>query len=236
MMKRLALMIAGVAAIAATVAAGDIANFVDEGFSQDGAYYAFAQYGVADATLLPWAEVFVVDVAKNNFVPGGRPRYKGHAPITAGQDGRAALHTLLAAHPSLASQYGLSFQAPQARSIPLYVSQEDATDTDNQTITFHDYDANTAYTARITQVTYGEGITLRSSFFITITRQVESGKLTTFQAGTPTLRRPLVLSYTIRQVLTRSDHHALVFVVEKAVLPSAGGAPDIRYMVETLAF
>ena len=48
--------------------AGDSASFADLGFSPDGSYYMFAQYGVRTGTLRPWADLFLVDVARNNFV------------------------------------------------------------------------------------------------------------------------------------------------------------------------
>ena len=70
--------------------AGDTAAFVDLGFSPDGRTYAFAQYGVQSGTLKPWAELFVVDVARNEFVSGGRLSYVHDSPVIAGQDGSGA--------------------------------------------------------------------------------------------------------------------------------------------------
>ena len=50
--------------------AGDAASFDDIGFSEDGKYYLFGQYGKTDKTYEPWAEIYTVDVAANDFVKG----------------------------------------------------------------------------------------------------------------------------------------------------------------------
>ncbi len=85
------LLIAGISGLWA----GDSASFVDLGFSPDGGIYMFAQYGVQSGILKPWADLFVVDVARNDFVSGGRISYTHDKPIDAGQDGTAALYRLL---------------------------------------------------------------------------------------------------------------------------------------------
>jgi predicted secreted protein len=51
----------------ATALAGDAADFLPLGFSKDGTYYAFAQTGVQDGSGFPYAQVAVVNVAKNSF-------------------------------------------------------------------------------------------------------------------------------------------------------------------------
>jgi len=48
--------------------AGDVARFVDIGFSADGKTYFFGQYGKIDNKFLPYAEIYAVDVKKNDFI------------------------------------------------------------------------------------------------------------------------------------------------------------------------
>ncbi|MDR0313486.1 MAG: DUF2259 domain-containing protein, partial [Treponema sp.] len=72
----LAIIVSG----AVSLWAGDVATFVDLGFSPDGRTYAFAQYGVQSGTLIPWAELFVVDVPQNSFVSNGRVPYTHNEP------------------------------------------------------------------------------------------------------------------------------------------------------------
>ena len=51
--------------------AGDAAAFKDIGFSDDGKIYVFGQYGMTDVKFRPYAEIYAVDVAKNEYIPGG---------------------------------------------------------------------------------------------------------------------------------------------------------------------
>ena len=50
--------------------AGDVAVFQEIGFSKDGKTYIFAEYGKQDKKFFPYGEIYTVDVAKNDFIPG----------------------------------------------------------------------------------------------------------------------------------------------------------------------
>ena len=52
----------------AKASAGDYANLKFIGFSRDGKYLAFTQYGTGDASGYPFASVYLVDVEQNKFV------------------------------------------------------------------------------------------------------------------------------------------------------------------------
>jgi predicted secreted protein len=62
-----ALVAAGAAALAA-----DLARPVVIGFSGDGRFVAFEEYGMQDASGFPYANIYVIDVAANHWV-GGSP-------------------------------------------------------------------------------------------------------------------------------------------------------------------
>src|SRR5215207_8757888 len=47
--------------------AGDYANIHFIGFSRDGKYLAFEQYGTADGSGFPYADLYLLDVEKNVF-------------------------------------------------------------------------------------------------------------------------------------------------------------------------
>jgi predicted secreted protein len=49
------------------VRAGDYANLNFVGFSKDGRYLAFEEYGVQDGSGFPYSSYYFVDVAKNSF-------------------------------------------------------------------------------------------------------------------------------------------------------------------------
>lgn len=50
--------------------AGDMAERDIIGFSKDGRYFAFEQYGVQDGSGFPYADVFVIDTVNDAWVPG----------------------------------------------------------------------------------------------------------------------------------------------------------------------
>ncbi|MBR0555327.1 DUF2259 domain-containing protein [Ciceribacter sp. L1K23] len=49
--------------------AGDMAAFNPLGFSADGNIFAFEQYGIQDGSGFPYSEIFVIDTAKDAFLP-----------------------------------------------------------------------------------------------------------------------------------------------------------------------
>jgi len=57
----------GLALTASPVLAGDAAQVDVIGFSQDGAYFAFEQYGEQDGSGMAYSDIVVVDVAKNEW-------------------------------------------------------------------------------------------------------------------------------------------------------------------------
>ncbi|MFN4099514.1 MAG: DUF2259 domain-containing protein, partial [Pararhodobacter sp.] len=67
---RLCLLAALLASPAGPGKAGDFTHDRILGFSEDGAYFAFKTYGLQRGSGLPYAEVFVVDLARNIWVPG----------------------------------------------------------------------------------------------------------------------------------------------------------------------
>ena len=67
-MKKVILGTLAAVLMLASVFAGDAAFFDDIGFSDDGKYYLFGQYGKQDKTYKAWAEIYTVDVAANDFV------------------------------------------------------------------------------------------------------------------------------------------------------------------------
>jgi predicted secreted protein len=217
--------------------AGDTALFVDLGFSPDGKIYTFAQYGVESKTLRPWADLFVVDVPRNNFVSGGRLNFVHHSPVVTGQDGSGAVYRIIADNSALLSKYGISFLN---HGQPLYIGVDSGVQEKGQGIEFRNFDEGSSYKANLVQYVEGSGASLKSSFYINVEKTARDGAKTAYTAGTPQLKRPLISSYKIVRVLTgprggaaRPKGDALIFVVETEY-----HSPDgitIRYMVEALS-
>ena len=210
--------------------AGDAAIFVNLGFSPDGAYYMFAQYGVRSGTLRPWADLSVIDVARNDFVQGGRLSYIHDRPIVAGQDGMGAMHSLIARNARTAERHNIIFPN---QGQPLYIALCGGPAFEGEEISFRDFTSGIRYRARLTETVIGEGNNVRSSFFISLTATDEhDGRVTTHTIGTPQLWRPLILSYRIRKVLIAPTGDSLIFVIQ--MRERAGNTHNIRYMVEAL--
>jgi len=211
--------------------AGDSASFVDLGFSADGGIYMFAQYGVRSSNLRPWADLFVVDVEKNDFVRGGRISYIHDNPISAGQDGSGALHYIVMKNSSLAERHGVKFPN---QGMPLYISLEGDPAYRGDTISFRDFSSGTLYRASLLETMTGTGENLRSSFYIYLECIYSDGGEKTFRVGTPEIQRHLISSYRIKQALISPDGKSLIFVIEMKRTGISG--PDIRYMVEAIRF
>jgi predicted secreted protein len=204
--------------------AQDTAVFVDLGFSADGRTYMFGQYGVRSNTLRPWAELGVVNVSSNSYVPGGRINYLHDSPIAAGSDGAGALYRVIARNTALADRYNIGYLL-QGRL--LYVSLENSPGA--ETAEFRDFDRADSFRAVLTGSGYGSAA--GSSFFISLERRNNAGTLRTYTVGNPEIRRPGINFYRIRRVLAGPGSGSLIFVIE---MQNADGSADIRYMVETL--
>ena len=225
------LFLTALLAVSLPVWAGDSASYVDLGFSQDGSFYMFAQYGVKSGRLMPWADMFIVDVAKNDFVSGGRVSYTHDRPIYAGQDGAGALHRLIATNAGLASRYGVTYPN---QGQPLYISLDGDPAYNGESITFRDFVSGANYQANLVETISGSGENLRSSFHITLECVDGDSAVKFFTIGSPDIKRPLISSYRIKKVLIAPSGDSMIFVIE--MKRHAEGGPDIRYMVEALRF
>jgi predicted secreted protein len=212
--------------------AGDVAAFVDLGFSPDGKVYMFAQYGVQSATLRPWAELFAVDVARNNFVAGGRLSYIHDSAAVPGQDGAGAFYRLISRNLSLAENHGVNFLT---QGHLLYVALDnDALAPADNPIEFRDFNSGTAYRAALVPQITGSGSNLRSSFYINFESIAKNGSRKSYVAGSPQIKRPLVAEYRICKVVLDPRQGSVIFVIEQKIQSEAGSGYDIRYMVEAL--
>jgi predicted secreted protein len=213
----------------AALYAGDVASFVDLGFSEDGAVYMFAQYGVDEHTLNPWSELYIVDVDKNDFVKGGRLSYKHDKPVALGQDGSAALLRIISHNAGIIQKHRTTFMH---QGIPLFISLEDVRSTKGQTIDFRDFEKKAYYSAALNSIVYGGGADIRSSFFIILNRTDHNGVKKSYQVGNPHVKRPGVTTYSIKKAIVNPARTSMILVIEMTLLN--GNGVDIRYMVEAL--
>ncbi|MDR0569299.1 MAG: DUF2259 domain-containing protein [Spirochaetaceae bacterium] len=215
-----------------SVWAGDIASYVDLGFSQDGKVYMFAQYGVQAGTLRPWADLFVVDVPNNDFVSGGKISFVHDAPVIAGQDGSGALYRLIARNAALAERYGVNYLL-QGQVLYISLDSDSSAGASGETIEFRDFNARYTYRARLIPRIEGAGPNLVSSFYIALEQTGPDGAKKNYpQIGNPQIKRPQIGSYRIRKVMIAPKDGSIIFVIETRKQGTEGS--DIRYMVEAL--
>ena len=213
------------------VRAGDIASFVDLGFSSDGRTYMFGQYGVQSKTLKPWAELFVVDVPANNFVSGGRLTFINETPVVSGQDGSGALYRLIAQNAPLADRYRINY-CFQGQPLYIAIDSSPADAAGQAPVDFRDFNGGASYRATLVQNIEGSGANLKSSFYINLERTARDGAKKNYIVGTPQLKRPLIASYRIRKVVIAPYDGSMIFIVE--MQKQNGVDTDIRYMVEAV--
>jgi len=224
--RALALALA-LALTAVRLSAGDAATFVDLGFSPDGVTYMFAQYGVQSTDLKPWAELLAVNVAVNDFVPGGRVSLTANGPVKAGHDGAGVLYHLIAQNASLAQRCQVDYLSPGE---PLYISADEPGAPARENIEFRDFKTGASYRAVISTLVEGSGATLAAAFHIRLER-TGAGLSRTYTLGNAALRRPQVASYRIFKAVS-GPGNSLVLVIE--MKQRSGDDYNIRYMVETV--
>jgi len=206
--------------------AGDIANFINLGFSDNTRYFIFAQYGIDEKNSTPYAELFVVDVPRNVFTANGKKEFKSTRRVEPGDNGMGALFALLEANCGLTKQYSID---PISRGRILYVliDGEKAKDL----LQFRDFNTENTYTITFTQKSSGSGKDIKSLFYIDAAISKAGAKDITMRIGSPDYQRAGVRGYRIRQILIAPDEKSLVFLIEKE--ETAAGSVNIRYMIET---
>jgi predicted secreted protein len=208
--------------------AGDVARFVDIGFSADGKTYFFGQYGKTDKKFLPYAEIFAVDVQKNDFIK----TFKNQASVQT-KSGAEVFEELKAANKNFLSIYSCS----ETRGAQILYLREDDDRSALNTIEFTDFVHSVrsdpvVYTIRLVPRAEGSGTNVSSSFYIVIERKNQTGAvIDRASAGNRDIKRAGVSGYRIEKIFTDSSGKNLVFIIEKTLVGEDG--ISVRYMVET---
>lgn len=227
MKKRGMLAVILLLGVAFSLQAGDVASYVNLGFSVNSRYFLFGYYGIDDSSSQPYAELYLVDVHANAFVPQGRMRGVYPVEVEAGQDGSGALYTLFAQNIDLIKKYGID-HLRAGRVVYLLVNGAEP----QSHLEFRDFQRKSSVAVDLLQASRGEGKEISSSFHLKLEVKEAEGSVRNFMVGLPDFYRPGVLRYRIKQVFYAPDEVSLVFVIEKEQLDGEGA--DIRYMVETV--
>lgn len=240
-MKRVLIAAFALSLIASVSFAGDAAAFSDIGFSEDGRTYIFGEYGKTDKNFQAYAEIYAVDVARNDFVSGGVFTTKPSS-ATTGISGRKAYDALLQKSSPSLSKFRYSPAAPEnllyIRNVPDgKIAKADEGSASNR-IVFQDYERSTAdtdvfFTIQLKQTVKGKGKNVSSSYYIDMRMEDQHGKLLgSWKVGNPQYERKGVSSYQIEKIFTDPSGKSIVFVIQKTVEDESG--TSIRYMVETV--
>ena len=234
-MRKILTIAAAVILTAASAFAGDAASFVDIGFSEDGKTYIFGTYGKTDKNYEPWAEIYTVDVAANEFVKGEvfKSKKGDVGPNASGKDAFDKLKS------STEWKIG-KYNAKPANAKTLLYLRDSESKGDTEEIVFKDFENSTEdhsvfYNVRLVPEYEGYRKNVKSKFYINVVRKDENGDvLSTIKVGTPDFKRKGISSYKIDKIFTDASGKSLVFIVQKKLEDNTG--TSIRYMVETYRF
>ncbi|MFO7850217.1 MAG: DUF2259 domain-containing protein [Spirochaetia bacterium] len=208
--------------------AGDVASFVNLGFSENSDILMFGQYGVRSEDSRAYAEIYTVDVEKNRFVKGGVERQVFESEIGPGQDGRGGLFELLHSVESMVEKYKIN-HLTTGRLVYLLIDGNEV----KEHLEFRDFHHGDSYDLKLKQQSFGEGEDISSSFHIELSVTDKEENTKKYTLGLPDYKREGVSSYRINRVFFSPDERGLVCVVEKHLRKKNG--KSIRYMVETVS-
>ena len=217
------------------LSAGDVATFVDKGFSEDGKYYVFGQYGKTDKKFQGWAELYQVDIAANDYTDDGVFKTKPSA-VTADKNGRDVFEAL----EGKSYYYFKDLKCEPANIDHVLYILDDVNKTGTDEIVFKDFrsaDLENAdvYHIRLYPTVNGSGKNARSSFYIMLEKRNANGDiLLSRKIGTPSINRKGVTNYKIERIFCDKSEKNLIFVIEKMLEDDTG--TSIRYMIEAAKF
>ncbi|MBN2353628.1 MAG: DUF2259 domain-containing protein [Spirochaetales bacterium] len=206
--------------------AGDTARFLNLGFSDDSRYFMFGQYGIASETAKPFADCYIVDIAKNAYVPKGKMNETFDTRQEAGNDGLGGILKIVEKNRSLLQSYGINHLLTGRIVYVLIDGQIPIS-----SLEFRDFSQKNLYAVKLMQTQRGSGTSVSSSFSIEVTVTSSAGKKSTYTIGHPEYFRKGVKEYRIKYLLLAPDGKSPIFVLEKSIIGADG--ESIRYMVET---
>lgn len=227
-MKKIAIIVVFLLC-ASIIFSGDIAQYINLGFSSNSKYFMFGQYGISAEDTKAFAETYIVDVSKNDFISNGVNSRVFSDEILPGQEGLGALFTLMGSSLEIISKTGIN-HIGTGRVVYLLVNGAKP----KERLEFRDFYKGDFYTVTLVQESFGSDSNVNSSFHINLAVTDKMNKTRTYTIGLPNYKRKDVLGYRIKQVVFTPSEEGLVFVIEKEIIGSNG--KSIRYMVETLVF
>jgi len=205
--------------------AGDIANFVNIGFSGDSRYFMFSQYGVTDSVI--YSDIYAVDVKSNNFVKDGVSSKQYPVKAFSMDDGSGAFYKGLLASNQIIQRIGID---PLLKGRCLYVNINSGP---MHALEFRDFKTGKTYKINLQERSDVRSGVYESSFSLNILVETDGSSSKVYTAGSPGIKRKGVKGYSIKTIFLSPDERNMVIVIEKSEVDKDSVA--IRYMVETLS-
>jgi len=226
-MKRLPVLIVLFSMLTLSVFAGDKAGFANLGFSPDGKYFFFGQYGFIPEKSMSYADLYMVDVKNNKFVPAGvfSGEYKG--TLEPGQSPDGGLFSLMETAVPARKKYNIDYLK---KGRPLYIRISDSEESIG-VLDFRDFETGARYTMELIQNIKADADNnpVESSFYIEMKYTGSGGLEVPFVIGHPDFLRKGIREYRIERVLTDPENKSIIIVLSKI-----DNDLNIRYMVETV--
>ena len=227
-MKRLLLILLLTIGVSAGLLAGDVAQFVNLGFSNDSRVFVFGQYGVSRDTSVPFASLFFVDVHKNDFIPNGTFQSTETQEVSVGQNGLGTLFNLVHQGTELGAEHGVNHSS-QGRLVYLYINGDEP----RSRVTFRDFNSSVHYEINLVQQSRETPEGSSAAFHLLVTATTDNGRVVTHTVGLPNFYRPGIDVYRMKQVVLSPDESSIVMVIERIKREPTGDSID--YMVETVS-
>ena len=207
--------------------AGDVALFVNLGFSTDGKYFMFGQHGILEKTSYPYAELYIVDVAANAFASQGVKKVSYTRGVEPGSSGLGALLNALGDAAAQKRQYRVDHLVT-GRLLYLLVDGVPPL----ETLEFRDFQAGTRYAVTLVQTSSTRDGQPAAAYSLKVSVTGKDGTAKAYTVGDASFARAGVKAYRVKQVILGPDEASLVFVIQKD--EADGQGVNVRFMVETV--
>lgn len=212
----------------------EVTVFENLGFSQDGKYFLFGQYGSSFPSRKPFAELYFVEVDRNIFYPSGIFTKEYDRSLGVGESGKNALYELLASSSVINLRNKLNINHLESGRLiyEVFDPEGEGKSFNRDVITFEDFTNGKRYKAslRKSQEKVSQGI--ESSFFINVQLLDDKGDvIKNSSIGHPKYNRLNVINYRIYQVYLSPNDKDLLFVIEKEN-QKPDGTLFYNYMIE----
>ncbi len=226
-MKKLLLVIITIT-ISLNIFAGDVATFMNLGFSADGNYFLFGEHGVDQDKQVVYANTWLVDVVENSFIKGGVLSEEYKTVVEPGESSIGGIFKLIDNGSEKNKSYKIDY-LDQGR--PLYVRINDDDNIDS--LDFRDFNSGKRYKLELNKNIYGEAEAVSSTFDIELEVISNGGSSIKYRLGNAKYSRKGVQNYKIERVINSSNGKGLIIVISKEIV--SGTETNIRYMIETVS-